>query len=578
MPEEKQLTGYPSIDKPWLKYYSEEAIHAPLPECTIYEYLWENNKDHLDDVALNYFDRKITFGEMFTNIENAAKSFSVLGVKQGDIVIMATVTTPETVYALYGLNRIGAISNMVDPRTSAEGIKEYITEVNAKYVLVLDAAYSKMEEAITGTNVEAVIVTSPADSLLGIKKMLYKMSNRIKGNTPRFSDICLRWNDFILSGKNITPQFVSYQKDTCCAIVHTGGTTGLPKGVMLSNDNFNAASHQAIHSPIQMKYRDTFLNIMPPFIAYGVVLGIHTALAAGWQSYLIPAFKPEEFDALLQRNKPAGIMGVPSYFENLMSSKQMERADLSYAKTVLVGGDKTSAEFEESVNQFFASHNCGIHISKGYSMTEASSTATISFEIANKIGSNGIPLSKTIVSAFEEGTDHELPFGNRGEICISSPTIMLGYYENLSETQNVLRTHSDGKLWIHTGDLGYVDQDGFVFIDGRIKRVIICNDGFKVFPSFVEKVISGHPAIEDCCVVAGPDRSHSWGHLPVVYAVVKMKEAHSDDRLMDELKMLCQKELPEYAQPVEFRLIDSLPLTPIGKVDYRALEKAAAKE
>lgn len=184
----KELTGYPSIDKPWLKYYSEEAINAPLPEYTIYEYLWENNKDHLDDVALNYFDRKITFKELFDNIEKAAKGFAALGVKKGDIIVMATVTIPETIYAFYGLNRIGAVSNMVDPRTSTEGIKEYISEVKANYVLSIDVAYPKIEKAIVGTSAKNIIVTSPADSLPQPKKFLFNMSNRIKGTKPKFSE------------------------------------------------------------------------------------------------------------------------------------------------------------------------------------------------------------------------------------------------------------------------------------------------------------------------------------------------------------------------------------------------------
>ena len=188
--QEQKLTGYPSIDKPWLKYYSEEAINAPLPECTIYEYLWENNKDHFDDIALNYFDRKITYGELFENIEKAAKAFSALGVKAGDIVVLATVTTPETIYAFYGLNRLGAISNMVDPRTSTEGIKHYISEVDAKLVLTIDAALPKIEKAVVETNVQSIIVVSPADSLPQPKKALFLLSNKSFFVTPSFFKSC----------------------------------------------------------------------------------------------------------------------------------------------------------------------------------------------------------------------------------------------------------------------------------------------------------------------------------------------------------------------------------------------------
>ncbi len=204
--EEKKLTGYPSIDKPWLKYYSKEAINATMPECTIYEYLWESNKDHLNDTALWYFDRKISFSELFDNIEKTAKAFTAAGIKQGDIVVMATVTTPETIYAVYALNRLGAVANMIDPRTSVEGIKEYISEVDAKNVLCIDVAYPKIEKAIDDTTVEKIIIASPADSLPQPKKFLFNMLNKLKGSVPKLGNNCITWPDMLSAGKVTTLQ------------------------------------------------------------------------------------------------------------------------------------------------------------------------------------------------------------------------------------------------------------------------------------------------------------------------------------------------------------------------------------
>ena len=573
MNTEKKLTGYPSIDKPWLKYYSEEAINAPLPECTIYEYMWNNNKDHLNNIALNYFDRKITYKELFDNIEKAAKAFTAMGVKCGDIVVTATVTTPETVYILYALNRIGAIPNMVDPRTGVEGIREYIREVNAEYVITLEVAYPKIAKAIEGTSVKKILVTSPADSLPAVKKFFYKMANR----SEKLSDICVRWEDFIKNGKNADANYAPYKKDTCCVIVHTGGTTGSPKGVMLSNDNINAAAHQALLSPILMKAQDKFLNILPPFIAYGMVLGIHTSVSASWHSVIIPKFDVNEFDRLLLKYHPAGIMGVPTYFEKIMESTLLKEADLSFLKVVLVGGDRTSIEFENRVNEYFHAHGCEIHLSKGYSMTEASSTATISFESANKVGTNGVPLGKTIISAFDTETYAELSCGEDGELCMKTPTMMLGYYSKPTETAEVLKKHNDGTTWLHTGDIGHVDENGFITVNGRVKRLIIRYDGFKVFPTFIENVVLSHEAVENCCAVGVTDKSHVQGKLPVVFVVCKESFKGKEDKIISELKDMCKKELPEYSQPVDFRFCDSLPLTPIGKIDYRALEEMAER-
>ena len=575
MPTEKKMTGYPSIDKPWLKYYSDEAINATMPECTIFEYLQDSNKEHLNDIALRYFDRKISFQEIFENIEKAAKAFTSIGIKKDDIVVMATVTTPETIYAVYALNRIGAVANMVDPRTSTEGIKEYIVEVNANFVLCIDVAYPKIEKAINGTAVKKIIITSPADSLPQPKKFIFNVANKIKGTVPKFGSNCITWTDMIANGQGSTYEVSKYQADVCCVIEHTGGTTGLPKGVMLTNDNFNSAAEQIKNSPLRLERQDRFLNIMPPFIAYGMVLGIHIALTHGWESIIIPKFEPKDFADLILKYQPAGIMGVPTYFEGLMDEPKIKGKDLSCIKVVLVGGDKALVEFEKKVNAFFAEHNANIHLSKGYSMTEASATATFAFEEINKPGSAGIPFAQTIVAAFDTESGKELPFGESGEMCICTPTMMTGYYGKQEETDKVIKKHPDGKMWIHSGDLGYVDEDGCIYINGRLKRMIIRYDGFKVFPPFIEDVVSMHKAIETCCAVGTVDKDHVQGHLPIVFAV--LKDGCNTDMVKKELFELCQKELPEYVQPVDFIFIDKMPLTPIGKVDYRALEKEAEK-
>lgn len=568
---DKTLTGYPSIDKPWLKYYSDEAINRELPKCTIYEYMRQRNKNNLADVAIEYFDRKITYKKLFDNIEQTAKAFTAIGVKSGDIVVVITITTPETVYMLYALNLIGAIPNMVDPRTSIDGIKEYINEVNARVVVSLEPVYPKVEKAIEGTEVKKIVVVSPPDSLTGIKRMIYKIAN----HSEKLSDVCVRWNKFIQDGKKSIASYDSYKEKNCCVIVHTGGTTGFPKAVMLNNDNLNAAAQQAFDSPILMAKKDKFLNIMPPFIAYGMVLGIHTAISAGWHSIIIPKFDIDEFDKLLIKYRPSGIMGIPTYFEKLMESPLLSKADLSFLKVVLVGGDRTSAEFENKVNTFFGAHGCRIHLSKGYSMTEASSTATISFENANKIGTNGIPLSKTVISAFDSDTFTELTYGLEGELCIKTPTMMMGYYGKPEETEGILKKHADGTCWIHTGDVGFVDEDGFVNVCGRVKRLIIRYDGFKVFPAHIENVVLQHDFVENCCVVGMEDKQHMQGKLPVAFVVCNHKYEGNKEYLASEIMTLCGEQLPEYAQPVGIRFMEKLPLTPIGKTDYREMERIA---
>lgn len=573
---EKNLTGYPSIDKPWLKYYSEEAIKTKMPECTMYEYLWQSNKDHFENTALRYFDRKISFGEMFDNIEKAAKAFTALGLKKGDIIIMATVTTPETVYAFYALNRLGVIPNMVDPRTNTEGIREYIREVDAKIVLTLNVAYPKIEKAIVGTNVEKVIVTSPADSLPPVKRMLFSFSEKVKGITYNFAENCVVWKQFIENGSNITAKDMPYEKDLCCVIVHTGGTTGMPKGVILSNENVNALVLQSILTGIDMKREHTWMDIMPPFIAYGIGMGLHLPLVIGMETILIPSFEAEKFDELLLKHKPIHMVGVPSYWGVIINSKKLAKKDLSYIIAPTVGGDTMDATLERNANAFLKEHGCRYPVTKGYGMTEVCAGVSGTVDANNEIGSVGVPFVKTVISVFDPETGEELKYNEQGEVCISGPSVMLGYYENETATNAIMRVHKDGSVWIHSGDIGYMNEKGSLYIVDRVKRMIVRYDGFKVFPSLIEKTVDRNENVITSCAVGIADTSHSQGKLPIVFAV--LNSGADAKKVKADLFELCKKELPEYARPVDFVFIDKMPLTPIGKVDYRALEKEAEKK
>lgn len=566
-----QLTGYPSIDRPWLKYYPDEAINAPLPKCTIYEYLWRQNKDYTGRVALNYFGNRVTFLELFRHIDEAAASFAALGVGEGDIVVVASVTTPETVYIFYALDRLGAVSNMVDPRTSPEGIREYIREVNAKIVVTLDAAYGKVAQATQGTGVEKIIVTSPADSLPGVKRFAYRLTKP----APKLAENCVPWRDFIASGigKGFKP--APYRADRCCLIVHTGGTTGAPKGVMLSDDNLNAMVFQSIETGIDMRRVHTWMDIMPPFIAYGLGMGICLPLVVGMETILIPAFDPKKFDLLLLKHKPVHMVFVPSYWGTIIHSRKLARADFSNIVLAAVGGDSMDVGLEKAANAFVRAHGCKHNVTKGYGMTELCAAVTATIDQNNEIGSVGIPYVQTTIAIFDPQTGEELPYNQRGEVCITGPNVMLGYYGNPEATDAILRRHADGRLWIHSGDIGYMNENGSLFIADRIKRMIVRHDGFKVFPSAIEQAVNRSELVEASCAVGVRDAEHSQGMLPVVFAV--LNPGANAQAAENEIRAICARELPEYAQPIRYQFIDALPVTPIGKIDFRALEKQAAE-
>lgn len=565
---ETKLTGYPSIDKPWLKYYSEIAKKVPLFEGTTFDYLWESNKDYLDNIALSYFGRKIRFRELFANIEATTAAFAALGVKHGDVVVVSSVTTPETIYAFYALNRLGAISNMVDPRTSIEGIHNYIEEVDSKIVMTIDVAYPKIKDAVCGTGVEKIIVVSPADSLPVIKKKIYLLKNK----PEVLSSLVLRWDDFISQGFGTSINTVTYLKDQCCVIIHTGGTTGTPKGVMLSNDNINALVQQSILTGIDMQRHHSWMDIMPPFIAYGIGMGIHLPLVIGMELILIPSFDPKKFDQLLIKYKPIHMVFVPSYWGTIINSKRLKKADLSFIIAPTVGGDTMDPALEMAANHFLKEHGCSYVVTKGYGMTEVSAGVTGTLDVLNEPGSVGLPFVKTVISIFDPETGEELQYNQMGEICISGPNVMLGYYKNDAATKETVRQHQDGRMWVHSGDLGYMNENGSLFVVDRIKKMIIRYDGFKVFPSQVERIIAGHRAVQGCCVVGSADKEHSQGKLPIAFVVLDPNVADKSREIISELKDLCNNELPEYAQPVEYVFLPELPVTPIGKIDYRALE------
>ena len=573
--EEKKRTGYPSNDKPWLQYYSEEAIHAKLPECTMYSYLYQQNRDSLGDIALTYFGRRITYGQLLDRIDIAASAFFRIGVRCGDIVTLCTVTTPETVFTVYGLNKLGAVVSAIDPRTNEEGIKRYINEVRSTVLVMLDAAYPKIRRIVADTAIQNVIVVSASDSMPYMTRLGYRLTEQRALSPLPAGERYIRWKAFIADGCNTESEVPRYSKDAPAVIVHTGGTTGTPKGVVLSNDNLNALAFQFFTSPRGFARRQRFLDIMPPFIAYGLGSGLHMPLCLGMETVLVPKLNPRQLDRLILKYKPNVTASVPTHWETLLSSRKLRRADLCFYTHPGVGGDGMNVELEARVNAFLHARRAPDDISKGYGLTEVCSAASLSMKNCNALGSVGIPFLGNTISAFAPGTHNELPYGEQGELCITGPTVMCGYYQNGDETDRAVQRHADGRRWVHTGDVGYITESGLIYVVDRIKRVIIRTDGFKVYPSIIENVLTKHPAVESCAVIGLPCPGFSQGMVPKAFVVLQKEAANQQDAALPEIMALCRRDLPEYAQPASYTVLDALPLTPIGKIDYRALERMA---
>lgn len=560
---------YASQAKPWLKYYDQKFIDQTLPALSAFEYVCQRSKNHLNDTALEYYGRKFTYADLIVNVKKTAAALRGVGVKKGDIITVVSIMTPEIIALFYAADMMGATLNLVDPRYSVEGIREYIEEVDSHLLVCLNVVYERCRQAAKRTNVEKVIVLSPADSLPPVMAVGYKLTTPDKN---KYASNVIRWKQFIKGGEGQSTAAEPYDPDHACVVVHTGGTTGSPKGVMLTDDCFNGIALQFQAYPKLFHRGQKLMNVMPPFIAYGFACGIHLPLVLGFTVIIIPNLDPAKLGSLVLKHKPEHMFGVPTHYQQLASDPKLRDKDLSFIINYAAGGDSLSRGAEQTVNDFLAAHGARYPIAKGYGMTEVSSAATVAAGLDNKPGSVGIPMVNTVVAAFEPGTDQELPIGQRGELCISGPCLMKGYYNKPEETAILLRRHPDGRVWAHTGDMGYLDEDGFVYLDSRIKRMIIRHDGFKVFPSMIENVVSRHPAVHQCSVVGCADKDHTQGRLPFVYIVLKAGITAKKKQVIRELERMCAEELPEYVQPVAYKFISSMPMTPVGKVDYRQLE------
>lgn len=564
--------GYNSIDKPWLKNYSDEQIMEDAPLMSTYDYLYKENKDHLNEVAFEYVAEKITYGKLFENIDKAAKAYKKMGVKKGDIVTICSITTPQIIYSIFALNKIGAVSNIIDLRYPGKAIEHFINDAKSKYCIILDLCYNNVKNIIDKTGVEKVITVSPVESEPKIIKGLVYLKGKKEGTNVKIekSDKYINWKDFIKQGKGVKLERVSFEKNEPAAIIHTGGTTGIPKGVRLTNENINNVTVQIKNANVDAKRGFKFLNIMPPFIAYGLSLGLVTPMILGWRTRVVPKFEPEKFDELILKYKPNGFMGVHTYFDSVMKSKKIGSMDLSFIKIVLFGGMKVPSEAKKRINNFLKEHGSKAEASEGYSCTEADSAATKTVDGDNVLDSAGIPLVKTSVAAFIPGTNIELKPGEEGELCIKSPTVMLDYHNHEEETNKVKKLHEDG-YWIHTEDVGYTDEYGRVYPKDRIKR-LFPRSGFKVYPSRIENLFLSNRTVETCAVVKMKDEIDE--HAPWAVIVLKEEYKGQEERIKEELlKQFKESDLPPYFEPVKYVFTDSLLYTDIGKVHYRNLEE-----
>ena len=557
----------------WDKFYPKDK-KIVVPNMSLYEYIYSCNKDRQNNVALNYFNRKITYYELFNEIDLCARAMRSQGIREGDVVSVCMANTPEAVIAFYAISKIGAIANMIHPLSAEEEIKASLISTNSVMLVAINLTYEKINNIIEDTNVYKTVIVSARDSMPKLMGIGYYLLEDHKVKTPKSNEKYIRWKDFMIKGSKYNSKvLVKTTKDQPAVILHSGGTTGTPKNILLSNGNINVVPSQACISLPEIDDTDKMLTILPLFHCFGLVECLHFPLVTGGTAILVPKFDASRFDKLLSKYRPTIIPGVPTLFEAMIKNKHMQNVDLSNVKYVVSGGDTLPEEKNLAVNKFLKEHNCRHNIVQGYGLSETSGGCVFATSGTDLLGSSGIPLYGNDLKIISIDTREELEPNNIGEIMISGPSVMLGYLNNQEETNEVLEKDSRGKIWVHTGDMGYINEDGILFFVQRLKRLIIVS-GYNVFPSHIEEIIDKHEAVLSCCVVGIP---HPY-KVQVPKAFIVLKDQYKiSSKIKRDIKEYCEKNLSKYMIPKEFEFRESLPKTMIGKVDYRSLEKESTR-
>lgn len=562
-------TGYPSKDKPWMKYYTEEIINAPLPECTIYELLWENNKNNLDDTALIYFDNKITYRRLFAEIEQAARALLEFGVTAGKVVTVITTSCVNSIVLFYAINRIGAISNYINVLASAEEFEKYFSEAESEYIFSLDLFAYKALEAIKNIGRGKLCVFSLKNYMPFVASNIYSLKYGKKkfehGGNITF------WKDFMSKGECDVKLPAFHDCRTVSIYAHTTGTTGFPKTVLHTDFAYNAVVSQ-YETSFPHERGEIFLNIIVPFVTYGMLTCMHMPLCLGLTLVVIPKYDAADLAGYIHKYHPNHLAGIPSYFVPMLTDKKMKEIDLSCIHTLAAGGEGFTEKIERSCNDFLAEHGSATKVMMGYGLTEACSSVISGLNEHNKVGSVGVPLVKNNVRVWDNELNRECTYDEEGEVQLYSPSLMVGYKDHQNEQRNMLVHDADGTVWIKTGDIGKIDKDGFLYIVGRMKRFLLVGPNglaYKILPKPIEEVIAEDKAVAEVCVVSAHN-DNGTGAEPKAFVVLNEGEATVEAE--ERLRQLCTEKLPDYMRPFAYEFLEAMPKNAVGKIDIRKLE------
>lgn len=570
MTEEKKLTGYPSIDKPWLKYYAKKASLIPSPEMSMYAFLRENNKGNLDCTAMNYYGRKISFRLLLEKIDAVACALRSLGINKGDIVSLCALNVPEFVYLLYALNIIGAVSNWIGLTSPIADLHEQLVSTDSKVVFTINIAYPQIEKAAQDTKVEKIISVPIETSMPVLMKMAVGFKNR------HIKDRGMPWKKFIAADAMKTEDAVVLPNDMAI-IEYTGGSTGVPKGVMLSNKALNTHYVDFFmtnsNGIFNFSKADKMISGVPFFLVFGMCACCHSPLCHGMELVLAPDPSPSAGTKIIQKYGINHVMAGRLLIEELLRATQNCNENLSYIKSIMYGGEETNKAWENNIRDELKKFHLNAPIFNSYGMSETSAGVLTAPDDATD---GLIPCAGVDVKIVNpENCYEEYSYGREGELCISTDQLMLGYFNDPKNTEDVFFEENKVR-WLKTHDLAVVSSDGVINITGRIKRIYsrLTQDKIqiRVYPMRIEETLIKNELVSKCAVVGVKD--DELAYRSIAYIILADKEMDHNEAKKQLIKY-CGLNLPDSHWPDEYVFVDSFPITRAGKVDYRALEEMA---
>ncbi len=555
---------------PWKEHMGGVPLHLEYPRGSMFDAVREVAEKYPDYIAFDFMGKSTTYKKLTEQVEACARSLKTLGVRAGDKITIAMPNCPQAIFMFYAVNLVGGISNMIHPLSAEKEIEFYLNESESYSVITLDQFYNKIEAVRQNTKVVNVIIASVKDELSKPVRAGYMLTEGRKIKKIPADAPVIRWKEFMKLGQACSWNYkVERQAEDPAVILYSGGTTGTTKGIVLTNRNFNALSRQVVAANPMFRPGDKMLAAMPLFHGFGLGVCIHTMLASGGRCILIPRFTAKSYARQITKYRCNFIAGVPTLYEALLRLPDMENADLSSLKGVFSGGDSLSVELKKKFDKFLYDHKASIQVREGYGTTETVTACCLTPPQMFKEGSIGVPFPDTYIKIVKPGTDEELPYGEEGEILLAGPTVMKEYMNHPEETAQTLRTHADGLKWIYTGDLGTMDDEGFIYFRGRAKRMIITS-GYNVYPGQLENILDAHEKVHMSCVIGIPDSYK----MQAVKAFIMLKEGvPATEETREEIMAYCRKHIAKYAIPKEIEFRAELPKTLVGKVAYRVLEE-----